>query len=177
MALAPYLLASCAAAFENNASAMTFTDDTTYLLGDSILVAPLLSNASNSREVKFPESSGWVSWFTNQSFAGGSSAIVSADLHQFPVFTRAGSVIALDSVYAHYACPYRHASTAESRPSFVLLVTHPASAGMACVRPGSSSNHSGFVAEYAYDSSGTMILSARNRGPQSVAFVVVIRHV
>ena len=176
-ALAPYLLSAGSVAYESNSSAMTFLDDTTYLLGDDILVAPLLSNASNTRSVTFPGKGSWVSWFTNESHAGGSTALVSADLNQFPVFKKAGSIIALLGAFAHYACSFDHSLDASGSPSLVFVITQPVAAGMTCVRSGSNSNRTGFVAEYFHDLRGTTVLSARKRGPQSVAFVMVIRHI
>jgi hypothetical protein len=152
---------------------MTFTDDTTYLLGHDILVAPLLSNASDSRTVKFPHGGDWVGWFTNDSYAGGSSATVSAALDQYPVFKRAGSVIAMHGAYAHFASGFDRTLRAQA-PTFVFDVTRPLSAGMACIRRGSGSNGSSFIAEYSHDWQGTTRLSAAKRGPQSVAFVVVM---
>ena len=174
-ALGPYLLATGAAAFEGNSSAMTFTDDSTYLLGDDILVAPLLSNASNSREVAFPGKGNWVNWFTNETHAGGSTATVAAALDQFPVFKKAGSVIVLHGAFAHHASHFDATLSPGSAPSFVVAITHPVSAGMACVRRGSGSNRTGFIAEYTHDAQGSTLFSAPKRGSQSVAFVVVIQ--
>jgi hypothetical protein len=172
-ALGPYLLATGASAFESNSSAMTFTDDTTYLLGNDILVAPLLSNASNSRTVSFPAHGSWVNWFTNESHAGGSSATVSAALDQFPVFKKAGSLIVMHGVFAHHACAFDRSLSPGSPPTLVFVVTQPVVAGMACVRRASGSNRTGFIAEYAHDAQISTRLSARYRDPQVVAFVLV----
>jgi hypothetical protein len=172
-ALGPYLLSTGAGAFESNSSSMTFTDDTTYLLGHDILVAPLLSNQSNSRSVQFPATGTWVSWFTNETYAGGSSAIVTSSISQFPVFKKAGSIIALGGEFAHHACAVDAALFAAAPPALVFVVTHPVAAGMTCVRGGSSSTGRGFIAEYSYDFNATAVLSAGNRGAQAVAFVMV----
>jgi hypothetical protein len=169
-ALGPYLLAAGSAAFESNSSAMTFTDDTTYLLGADILVAPLLSNASNSRAVQFPGKGTWTNWFTNETHAGGSTAVVSAAIDQFPVFKKSGSIIATLGAFAHYVSPFDRSLDPSGPPPIVFVITQPASAGMACVR----SNRTGFVAEYSHDGGRSSRLSARARGTQSVAFVMVI---
>jgi hypothetical protein len=173
-ALGPYLLATGAAAFESKSSAMTFTDDTTYLLGNDILVAPLLSNTSNARSVSFPAHGTWINWFTNETHAGGSSATVSAALDQFPVFKKAGSLIVMLGAFAHHASAFDRSLSPGSPPSLVFVVTQPVVAGMACVRRASGSNHTAFIAEYAHDAQAFTRLSARNRGPQVVAFVLVI---
>ncbi len=176
-ALGPYLLATGAAAFESNSSAMTFTDDTTFLLGSDILVAPLLSNATNSRQVTFPAHGSWINWFTNETHAGGSSATVSAALNEFPVFKKAGSVIALDGAFAHHASAFDRSLSPASPPTIVFVITQPVSAGMTCVRRGAGSNRTAFIAEYSHDAHGFTVLSARKRGSQTVAFVMVIaRH-
>jgi len=172
-ALGPYLLATGAAAFESNSSAMTFTDNNTYLLGNDILVAPLLSNASNSRAVTFPGKGNWVNWFTNETYAGGSTATVAAALDEFPVFKRAGSIIVLQGTFAHYSSPFDSTLKSGSAPAFVVAITHPVSGGMACIRRGSGSNRTGFIAEYSHDEQGTTRLSAPKRSSQSVAFVMV----
>ena len=171
-ALGPYLLSTGADAFESNSSSMTFTDDTTYLLGHDILVAPLLSNQSNSRSVHFPATGTWVSWFTNETYAGGSRAIVTSSMAQFPVFKKAGSIIAMNGEFAHHACAADAALYAAAPPALVMVVTHPVAAGMTCVRR-SGSKGTGFIAEYSHDLNATTVLSARNRGAQSVAFVMV----
>jgi hypothetical protein len=154
-ALGPYFLAAGAAAFENNSSAMIFTDDTTYLLGDDILVAPLLSNESNSRSVHFPGNANWVNWFTNETHVGG-------------------SIIATFGALAHYTSPFDRSLDPKGPPPLVFVITHPVSAGMTCVRQGQSSNLSSFVAEYFHNDRGFTLLSARKRGAHSVAFVMVI---
>lgn len=65
-----------------------------YLWGPEVLIAPVLRQGAKSRRVYFPEGDRWVNWNRpSQSFAGGSTATVSAPLSQLPMFVKAGSFI------------------------------------------------------------------------------------
>lgn len=67
-----------------------------YLWGRNVLVAPVLTPATDSREVYFPEpGTSWVD-INNPArvYAGGSRATVDAPLSVLPLFARAGALIA-----------------------------------------------------------------------------------
>lgn len=70
-------------------------DDSQYLLGDNILVAPLTSyNASgtSSRSVFLPDGT-WINLFTGESFTGPKTITVTCDSNTMPLFVRAGSIL------------------------------------------------------------------------------------
>ena len=59
-----------------------------YMVGDTMMAAPVLVAGARSRKVYFPHGATWVHHFTNESFAGGSTAEVEAPLEHFPLFRR-----------------------------------------------------------------------------------------
>lgn len=66
---------------------------TEYLWGDDVLVAPILEAGVRQRKVLFPPGE-WVSW-NNPSlrYKGETTAVVKAPLSELPLFVRAGAVI------------------------------------------------------------------------------------
>ncbi|MCB9607691.1 MAG: glycoside hydrolase family 31 protein [Polyangiaceae bacterium] len=63
-----------------------------YILGDSILVAPVVDRDARSREVIFPAGR-WVNWWTGAVQEGGTTVSVDAPLGQIPVYVREGGVV------------------------------------------------------------------------------------
>lgn len=72
--------------------AWTLTD--TFLLGDAVLCAPVVEKGVTRRRVWLPRG-GWQDWWTGERHEGGRWAEVDAPLDRFPVFQRAGTVVAL----------------------------------------------------------------------------------
>ncbi|RYG71515.1 DUF5110 domain-containing protein, partial [bacterium] len=65
-----------------------------YLYGDNVIVAPIVSagvgpNFVGQQSVWFPAGA-WFNFFTGERFEGNSSALVTADLNEVPLFVRAG---------------------------------------------------------------------------------------
>ena len=58
-----------------------------YMVGDSMMVAPVLVAGARSRLVYFPKGARYTHYFTNESYAGGATALVGAPLDHFPLFT------------------------------------------------------------------------------------------
>lgn len=67
-----------------------------YMLGDSLLVAPVTAKSAESWDVYLPQGT-WYNYFTNERFAGGHHR-VAAKLEDIPVFARAGAIIPLAPV-------------------------------------------------------------------------------
>jgi alpha-glucosidase (family GH31 glycosyl hydrolase) len=63
-----------------------------YLLGDRILVAPVVKEGARSRSLYLPKGS-WVDFWTGKIEEGGSEVTVSAPLEEIPMLVRAGSVL------------------------------------------------------------------------------------
>ena len=64
-----------------------------FLLGDAILVAPLLEENQTAREVYLPEGE-WYSFFTGKCYHGCQTISTTADM-KFPVFIRSGYAVPL----------------------------------------------------------------------------------
>lgn len=69
-----------------------------YMLGDDLLVAPVLVRGQLAREVLFPPGR-WVHWFTGETFDGdalrGKPTKVAAPIGRLPLFLRAGGLVPL----------------------------------------------------------------------------------
>ncbi len=77
--------------FQNDGAAREIDDQ--YLLGDALLVAPILKAGATTRSVYLPRGS-WYDWHTGALHAGESYVSVDAPLDRIPLFARGGSVIA-----------------------------------------------------------------------------------
>jgi alpha-glucosidase len=67
-----------------------------FLLGDGLLVAPVLGQGATAREVYLPvHRQGWYDFHTGAWFAGGEQVVVAAPIGRLPLFAAGGSMIAL----------------------------------------------------------------------------------
>ncbi|BCM88636.1 oligosaccharide 4-alpha-D-glucosyltransferase [Abditibacteriota bacterium] len=69
-----------------------------YLYGDNFLVAPIASpgvgpNRVAHQAVWFPPGNDWFNTFSGEKFAGGTQALVAADINEMPIFARGGALI------------------------------------------------------------------------------------
>jgi alpha-D-xyloside xylohydrolase len=71
----------------------TYNIDNEYMMGDSILVAPVVEGES-SREVYLPEGS-WYDFWSNKKYEGGKNYTIEASLEIIPVFIKDGSILPL----------------------------------------------------------------------------------
>lgn len=62
--------------------------DNIYMLGDSILVSPILYYKDRKREVYLPADENWIDLYTNKVYKGGKKYIVDAGIEKIPVFIR-----------------------------------------------------------------------------------------
>ncbi len=65
-----------------------------YLLGDELLVAPVVSRGATTREVIFPEGT-WVHWLTSERFDGPATHLVEAPIGRLPLFLKADAMVPL----------------------------------------------------------------------------------
>jgi len=77
-----------------------------YLLGEALLVAPVLGPGQTARHVYLPQGT-WIDWHTGERHAGGQFITASAPLDRIPLFARGGYVvpthaIAPSSTMNHY---------------------------------------------------------------------------
>jgi alpha-glucosidase len=72
---------------------LTYNQDTEYLFGPHLLVAPVFTENTTNRTLYLPENSEWVYYYTDQVFQGGQYVTVPAPLGQPPLFVRKGGII------------------------------------------------------------------------------------
>lgn len=70
------------------------TVDDAFMVGDTLLVAPVLNKNQTEREIYLPRGR-WFDYRTNQLYYGGQLVRVPAPLAKIPIFARAGQVIPL----------------------------------------------------------------------------------
>lgn len=68
--------------------------DDSFLIGSSLLVAPVLEKGAISRPVTLPEGV-WYDFWSNELIIGGQTITVTAPLERLPLFVRAGVVLPL----------------------------------------------------------------------------------
>ncbi len=91
------------------------TQNSQYLLGPNLLVAPVLQPGQRRRNVALPAGA-WIDFYTNQTYAGGRTAGVAAPLARVPLLVRAGAFVPMTA--------YRP-STARYQPDTLLLRYYP----------------------------------------------------
>lgn len=79
--------------FFENANVTSFTNDKTYLWGDSFLVSPVVQSGLKEQAVYFPENSNWFNFYTDEKVAGGQTKSVSLNEESIPVYVRGGAFI------------------------------------------------------------------------------------
>jgi alpha-glucosidase len=71
----------------------TYEINDEFMVGDSILVAPILSQGETRRMVYLPEGNNWFDYWTGQEYAGGEYIIKIAPLDVCPIFIKSGAII------------------------------------------------------------------------------------
>ena len=71
--------------------------DDEFLLGDGLLVAPVLDEGATSREVLLPPGE-WFAWGSSELHAGDQRLLVPVTLDTLPLYVRAGTVLPLAAV-------------------------------------------------------------------------------
>jgi alpha-glucosidase (family GH31 glycosyl hydrolase) len=74
----------------------TYALEDQYLLGDDLLVAPVLAPDQGDRSVYLPAGR-WRDYWTDKVYEGGNRVTVSAPLYQIPFFVREGVDLGLPS--------------------------------------------------------------------------------
>ena len=89
-----------------------------YLWGENVLVAPVMETGITEREVFFPDSCRWVSWYDSRdSYKGGTTAKVNAPLNRLPLFVKEGSFI------PQYELPIENVTQYD--PTFLTIRYYP----------------------------------------------------
>jgi alpha-glucosidase len=89
--------------FHFPADAATHSQSGEFMLGQSMLVAPVVTEGAVTRRLYLPAGANWIDYNTDAAYIGGQQIDVSAPLQQMPLFVRAGSVVPLGPVRQHAA--------------------------------------------------------------------------
>ncbi|MCF6165221.1 alpha-glucosidase [Furfurilactobacillus rossiae] len=63
-----------------------------YMVGNQVLVAPIVQQGQTNRSVYLPEGS-WIDLFTGVQYTGNTNILANAQLDQLPVFIKTGSIL------------------------------------------------------------------------------------
>lgn len=85
--------------FPDDKSTYLISDE--YLVGDDVLVAPVVKEGMRWREVYLPAGASWINWWTGEKLDGGKQYRVEVPLDRLPLFVRVGAVIATQEVIQH----------------------------------------------------------------------------
>jgi alpha-glucosidase len=73
-----------------------YAEDDSFLLGDALLVAPVVEPGVTERRVRLPDHpGGWYDFWTGAAVAGGGTVTAAAPLGRAPVFVAAGTILPL----------------------------------------------------------------------------------
>ena len=84
-------------AFHDQGDAKAVHSSDTFLFGDKILVAPVITKGARSRKTHLP-SGKWFDYRTNELLEGGKTHSVKAPISEIPFFVKAGTVLPLREV-------------------------------------------------------------------------------
>ena len=70
----------------------TYDCNDEYMIGDKILVAPVIEQGATTRTLYLPQGS-WTDYWTGKIIEGGREVTVDAPLQQIPLFVRSGSIL------------------------------------------------------------------------------------
>lgn len=79
--------------FEFPNDTTSYSTDSEYLFGPSILVSPVVEQGKKNQDVYLPAGINWYSWWTNKKEKGGYIVDCKLSLNTIPIFVKAGSFI------------------------------------------------------------------------------------
>lgn len=88
-----------------------------FLVGDSLLAAPVYERYKTTRSVYLPKDTVWYNWLTDQKYDGGSTVTVDAPLGTMPLFAKAGAIIPMGPSMKY---------TTEYKPTYADIHVWPA---------------------------------------------------
>ncbi len=91
-------------ALVDHASPAAWSNWWTYLYGSDVLVSPIWEKGKRSQAVYLPSGSRWRdAWHPEQTYEGGQTVRVAAELHQLPLFVKVGSSVTLGDLDREWA--------------------------------------------------------------------------
>jgi len=76
------------------------TNDTEYMFGDALLVAPKLTERLEPMEVRLPQGT-WYNFWTGETVKGGTTLSLKPALDELPVYVRAGAILPRQATIQH----------------------------------------------------------------------------
>jgi alpha-glucosidase len=76
--------------YQNDYNVINIDDE--FMVGDSLLCAPVLKDGARSRDLYLPQGT-WFNFFSGEKYEGGRYITVNAPLDTVPLFVKAGSVL------------------------------------------------------------------------------------
>ncbi|HUX61793.1 MAG TPA: DUF5110 domain-containing protein, partial [Ignavibacteriaceae bacterium] len=68
-----------------------------FMIGDNLLVAPVVDESSDFKKIYLPEGK-WIDWWNNKVYSGKQWIIVDAPIYQIPLFIKNGGFIPMQDV-------------------------------------------------------------------------------
>lgn len=87
--------------FHFPADSATAAQSGEFMLGPSLLVAPVVTPGATTRSVQLPAGSAWIDYHTGTRYAGGQSVSLAAPLERLPLLARAGAIVPMGPVRQH----------------------------------------------------------------------------
>lgn len=89
--------------FTHDPSTYLQTNDFDFMVGESLLAAPVYARGASSREVYLPSSTNWYDWYSDLEYTGSQNVLVNAPLGTIPLFVKEGAIIPIgpDMNYAN----------------------------------------------------------------------------
>lgn len=82
--------------YPNDKNVADITDE--YMFGPSLLVAPVVEQGQDIRNVYLPAGYEWYDFWTNKKHTGGQTIKVASPIDRIPIFVKAGSVLPLGPI-------------------------------------------------------------------------------
>ena len=99
-------------------SPAAWTNWWTYLYGSDLLVSPIWEKGKRSQQVYLPAGSRWRDAWSGKVYSGGQTITVNAELHQLPLFVRAGAKVNLGDLNQEWKESH---AIAEKKPDLKAL--------------------------------------------------------
>jgi len=85
--------------FFENGNRKTFSVESQYMFGPSLMVAPVLEKGLKQREIYLPGNCDWYDFYTGKRYNGGQTIVVDLTLDNIPLFVKAGSILPTVPLY------------------------------------------------------------------------------
>jgi alpha-D-xyloside xylohydrolase len=145
----------------------THTIDSQYLLGPSLLVAPILEEGLMSRQVYLPRGT-WYNFWTGTPYEGGRWIHIPTQLDSLPLFVKAGTILPLGPIQQHTG----ELAAEHGGPDEVTLRVYPLTLPNPSRAEGTLREDGG-TTTYIYED-GTLTVEPEAGAPQARTYTVEV---